>query len=60
MKRSEMVQFLRDSFIAHMNGECCKTDDEMYSSILGDLENAGMLPPHSLRVGNNWEDDIEW
>ena len=46
MKRSEMVKILRDSFIYHMNPTGpAETDEEMYSNILMDLENAGMHPP---------------
>lgn len=51
MKRSEMVEILRSSFIEHMNcsENCCKNDEEMYSSILKDLENTGMLPPGYMK-----------
>lgn len=45
MKRSEMLKVLRDSFLYQMNVESVTTDDEMYSNILKDLEDAGMIPP---------------
>lgn len=45
MKRYRMVEVLRESFIKHMNSHDVRTDDEMYSLILQDLEDAGMLPP---------------
>jgi len=46
MKRSEMVNILRNSVLHHMNcQDCCKTDEEMYSMILEEIEEAGMTPP---------------
>lgn len=47
MKRSKMVNILREAFLEHMNcGEnCCKNDDMMYSKILNVLEINGMKPP---------------
>lgn len=45
MKRSEMIQILKQATIQHMNCCCCTTDDEMYSKILYILEGAGMIPP---------------
>lgn len=45
MKRSLMVQKLTDSFWRHMNSLDITTDEEMYSAILQDLEDAGMAPP---------------
>lgn len=50
MKRSEMVKKLNDLIIEHMNcrGECCNTDEEMYSTILAKLEQLGMKPPERV------------
>ena len=45
MKRSEMVEILRNSFINNMNSEDVDSDEMMYSNILQDLEDAGMEPP---------------
>lgn len=46
MKRSEMINILRNAFIEHMNCvDCCKDDDMMYSKILQKLEDSGMVPP---------------
>jgi len=66
MKRSEMVKFLQETFIKHMNSEeLASTDEEMYSMILRDLENEGMLPPftdlnkgsteHPSWYANDWD-----
>jgi hypothetical protein len=46
MKRSDMIKILRDSFLEHMNCQCCSTDEELYSKVLQILEKAGMLPPN--------------
>ncbi len=45
MKRSKMLEILRESFIRNMNSEDVVDDDQMYSNILYDLEDAGMKPP---------------
>lgn len=46
MKRSTMVQLLRDSILNHMNcQDCCETDEDLYSRVLEEIENSGMLPP---------------
>lgn len=50
MKRSEMLKILNNSFWFHMNCDCCYSDELMYSAILKDLENAGMLPPTDTKV----------
>lgn len=48
MKRSEMVKLLQHFFYKHANDcTCCNNDNDMYSNILTDLENSGMLPPPS-------------
>lgn len=72
MKRSEMIKILQSSFIEHMNCvDCCNTDDQMYNKILGDIEQAGMMPPaYNLNEGcdafgipsyyvDAWEDEDE-
>lgn len=65
MKRSQMVEILRNSFIEHMHSTEHNTDEEMYSAILKDLEKAGMLPPDIINTDkrggtpifiNKWED----
>jgi hypothetical protein len=45
MKRDEMVEILKQSVLKHMNCECCYNDFMMYSSILKELEDAGLKPP---------------
>lgn len=45
MKRSSMVKILEDAFWVRMNDRHLLTDEEMYSAILKDLEEAGMHPP---------------
>jgi len=47
MRRSEMVELLQETFLRHMNctEDCCGTDEKMYSNILRELEDAGMMPP---------------
>ncbi len=47
MKRSQMIEILRESVFNHMNcePECCQTDEDLYSKVLTELEDSGMLPP---------------
>ena len=59
MKRSEAVQLLRDIVLNHMNCECCSTDEEMYATMLKDIEDKiGMLPPFNAPLFYNiWRDN---
>lgn len=46
MRRSQMIEVLRSSFIKHMSSvDCCASNEVMYSHVLRDLEEAGMKPP---------------
>lgn len=58
MKRSEMVAKLRESFIKHMECECCRTDEEMYSTILTELETKGMRPPANPWFEGQWSPEV--
>lgn len=59
MKRSDMIERLRSSFLHHMNSQdCCSDDDVMYGHVLGDLEEAGMLPPEWLEHFPDGHDDM--
>lgn len=49
MKRSQMLEILRNSFVEHMNSYEINTDEEMYSAILADLEKNGMMPPTTTK-----------
>jgi hypothetical protein len=58
MKRSHAIKTLRNSFIYWAN--CLKedaviqNDEEMYSNILKDMEEAGLMPPkYPATVGKN-------
>ena len=60
MKRSEMVEVLRKSTIYHMNCvDCCTSDEELFSKVLGSLEDVGMTPPFlemvDWEMGHGWE-----
>lgn len=62
MRRSQMVEILREAVFNHMNcdADCCQTDEELYSKVLKELEDAGMLPPRTvlshLKVEDNaWD-----
>lgn len=71
MKRSKMVDILRDAVLEHMNCsyDCCGDDPKMYSTILRALEESGMLPPFNLDAylrsnrapgdGHIWEGEDE-
>ena len=45
MKRSKMVQILTEAIQIHLNCFCCKTDEEVFDTILTILEHHGMKPP---------------
>lgn len=45
MKRMDMVVLLQMSFIKHMNDQDIVDDQQMYSMVLMDLEDAGIRPP---------------
>jgi hypothetical protein len=47
MKRSEMVQYLKDAIYAYTHGDAALTDTEA-SNVLDKLERLGMLPPASI------------
>lgn len=60
MKRSEMVEILRNLFNKHMNCvDCCVTDKIMYSTILDGLEEEGMAPPMINHTPDlrSWEEE---
>lgn len=67
MKRSEMINILKQSLWKHYQDmTCCDTDEVAVFHILNDLEKAGMLPPayNNLNSGfnqiiptNKWEED---
>ncbi len=62
MKRSDMIEVLRNSFIHWMNypeTDGPQNDTEMYSNILKDLEEAGMAPP-SIKASEFREKDYRW
>lgn len=47
-----MIEILRNSFIHHMNCiDCCNGDDEMYSTVLKEIELSGMAPPYHSTKG---------
>lgn len=53
MKRSEMVQILKDAVIKHMNCvDCCNSDDEVYSKVLQILED------NKIGVLCEWEQEF--
>lgn len=57
-----MVDFLRTCFIVHASDHTIETDTDMYSKILQELEDAGMLPPDqweskSGHPFNEWESE---
>lgn len=57
MKRSEMINFLQKSFNNHMNSEDSIDDNEVYSRILNDIEEKGMMPPFSEEIYSRvWRD----
>lgn len=57
MKRSQMLEILRESFLNHMNCQCCTTDEEIYSKVLKELEDAGMIPPVTILMPLNIKDN---
>lgn len=61
MKRSSMIKVLADSFWDRMNDDSILSDTEMYSAILADLEEAGMLPPEIVsKIYLRSECDYMW
>lgn len=57
MKRSEMVELLKNSVYNHMNSEDSIEDNEVFSRVLHDLEDKGMLPPfHTETYYQTWRD----
>ncbi len=61
MKRSKMVKQLQTSFLKHMHcgPECCADDTKMYSTVLADLEAAGMQLV-SDNEAQMWEPEEGW
>jgi hypothetical protein len=50
MKRSEMITLLQESFIRHANNQDVPDDRDMWSLVLEDLENVGILPPLNSKL----------
>lgn len=61
MKRSKMIELLKNSFNTHMNSDDSIDDDEIFSRVLGDLEDAGMYPPDTYQEGHEvtmWDSEL--
>jgi hypothetical protein len=66
MKRSEMITLLQKSYFKHQSDYLFDTDRDMWSAILLDIEQAGMLPPENPQYNevlkmagesNEWEQE---
>jgi hypothetical protein len=61
MKRSEMVKILNDSIKYHLDcGNCCDNFLDMSSTILFELEDAGMLPPEYTYWNKDKEGNLQY
>lgn len=45
MKRSEMVELIKNKFQQLLMDATCESDDDMASEILASIEEKGMIPP---------------
>jgi hypothetical protein len=45
MKRSEIITLMQKSYFKHANDPLLETDKDIWSAVLLDMEQAGMVPP---------------